>query len=322
MYITRVELTNIKSYVQATIDLRTGVTAIRGHNGAGKSTLLEAIGWALFDYLPYTQKLFVREGESTGKVTVSFISPREGIEYQVTRRCGARADWTVYNPQTGMRIESNADVLDFLRFQMRIESKIELKELFTTALGAPQGTLTADFLATPANRKKKFDALLQVEDYGKSATKLGATASHLKEQIARQEERISGLEREAASLEGWRQTREERLEAQRTTALRLETLEDEIEQVEALLGRLHLAQTEVARSEGVASVAEATHTSARQAQEQAQRLLTESQAAAQTLAETRADHETHLRAERERAQAQERVRERDELVAQRADAAR
>ena len=49
MRITRVELTNIKSYEHAAIDLQSGVTAIRGHNGAGKSTLLEAIGWALFD---------------------------------------------------------------------------------------------------------------------------------------------------------------------------------------------------------------------------------------------------------------------------------
>ena len=321
MRITRVELTNIKSYAHAAIDLRGGVTAIRGHNGAGKSTLLEAIGWALFDYLPYKQKQFVREGENSGKVMVSFISPHDDREYQVTRRLGASSDWAIYDPQTGTRIDSNADVRDFLRRHMRIEGGIKLDELFTSALGAPQGTLTADFLATPALRKAKFDALLQVEDYGIAAKKLGETTSHLKEQIARQEERIAALERESAQLEDWRVERDARRLTQRETAQRLTTLEGEIEQTEATLLRLQQAQTELARREGVARLAEETHASARQRLEQAQRLLAESQTAAQTLTETRADHEAHLRAERDRAQAQRRTQERDALLAKRATVA-
>ncbi len=322
MRITRVELTNIKSYAHAAIDLRGGVTAIRGHNGAGKSTVLEAIGWALFDYLPYKpQKQFVREGESSGKVMVSFISQDDDREYQVTRRLGSSADWSVYDPQTGTRIDSNADVRDFLRRHMRIEGGIKLDELFTSALGAPQGTLTADFLATPAQRKAKFDTLLQVEDYGTAAKKLGETTSYLKEQIARQEERIASLERESAQLEGWRQEREARRRIQRETAERLTKLEGEIERAEAQLLRLQQAQTELARREGVARLAEETHASALQRLEQAQQLLAESQAAARTLTETRADHEAHQRAERDRAQAQRRTQERDELLARRANVA-
>src|SRR5512146_290914 len=137
MRITRVELTNIKSYDQAAIDLRGGVTAIRGHNGAGKSTLLEAVGWALFDFLPYTQEPFVRDGQRAGKVTISFISPLDERDYTVTRRCGARADWVVHDPGTGERIDSKADVLDFLKRHMRLEGSLRLDELFKTALGAP-----------------------------------------------------------------------------------------------------------------------------------------------------------------------------------------
>lgn len=321
MHITRVELTNIKSYTHATIDLRGGVTAIRGHNGAGKSTLLEAIGWALFDHLPYKpQKQFVREGENTGKVVVTFLSPFDDREYQVSRRLGSSTDWAVYDPETGTRIDSHTDVVDFLRRHMRIEGSIKLDELFSSALGAPQGTLTADFLATPANRKKKFDQLLQVEDYGNAADKLRATASYLKVQSARQDERIAGLERESAQLEGWRQTREERRETQHQTTRRLETLEGDIERAETLLSRLQQAQTELTRREGMARVAQETHLSAQQRLEQAARLLGESRAAAQTLAETRADYEAYLRAERERAHAQRRAEERDALASERAEA--
>ena len=321
MRITRIELTNIKSYAHAAIDLHGGVTAIRGHNGAGKSTLLEAVGWALFNHLPYTQGQFVREGENAGKVTVSFISPLDDREYQVTRRCGSRSDWAIFDPETGLRIDSNADVLDFLRRQMRIEGQISLDELFASALGAPQGTLTSDFLATAANRKRKFDALLQVEDYGNAAKKLSATNTHLKEQIARQEERITGLERESAQLEGWRQAREDRLREQRATAHELDALEGEIERIEALLARLRQAQSDVAQREGAARVAEAAHAAAQQRRDQATRLFVESQQATQTLAETRADHDAYQRAERARALAQRRAQERDALLAERASAA-
>src|SRR5574340_513887 len=247
MRITRVELRNIKSYVQAGIDLREGVIAIRGHNGAGKTTLLEAIGWALFDSLPYTQQQFVREGEASGQVVVTFISPLDDRPYEVTRRCGARADWSIFDRETGERIDSKADVTAFLRRHMRIEGSVALDELFTAALGAPQGRLTADFSATPKNRKAKFDALLQVEDYVKAAEKLGKTVSHLKEQSGRQDERIDSLEREAAPLDEWRAERERRRAEQDATARRLEALEGEIEAVEALLERLRLAQAAVAQ---------------------------------------------------------------------------
>lgn len=62
MQILRVELENIKSYEHATVDLRPASNAIMGHNGASKSTLLEAIGFALFDNLPYNSKDFLRQG--------------------------------------------------------------------------------------------------------------------------------------------------------------------------------------------------------------------------------------------------------------------
>jgi len=321
MRITRVELTNIKSYQHASIDLRGGVTAIRGHNGAGKSTLLEAIGWALFDHLPYKQGQFVREGENAGKVMVAFISPLDDREYQVTRRCGSRADWSIFDQETGNRFDSKADVEDFLRRHMRIESSIELAVLFKSALGAPQGTLTADFLETPAVRKTKFDALLQVEDYRKAAEKLHDTVAYLKDQVALQDARIVGLERDAAQLEVWRQQREAARETQRETARGLSAVASDLEQVEALLAQLRQAQTELAQREGVARVAEATHSAARQRLAQATQLRAESQAAAQILAETLADYQAHQRAQRERAHAQRRVQERADLLAQQATAA-
>ena len=313
MRITRVELTNIKSYEHAAIDLQSGVTAIRGHNGAGKSTLLEAIGWALFDYLPYKQEKFVREGQNSGKVVITFIAPREEREYVVTRRCGSRAEWFINDPETGARYDSKVDVLDFLRHQMRLEGSLRLDELFTAALGVPQGMLTSDFLETPTNRKKKFDGLLQVEDYRAAAEHLAKTATYLKDQIQQQDVRIATLEESAAQLEVWRQEREATHETQRDAAQRLAALARDLAQVEATLGQLLQAQTELARCEGVAQVAAATHSAAQQQLAQAATLRDESLVAAQTLAATADDHAAHQRAEAGRAHAQRRAQERDTL---------
>ncbi len=68
----------------------------------------------------------------------------------------------------------------------------------------PRDTFTADFLLSPANRKKKFDVLLQVEDYRTAADKLLGANHYLEEQQHLQDRRIDALERETAQLEGWR----------------------------------------------------------------------------------------------------------------------
>ena len=82
MLITRIELHNVKSYCDEIITLTEGTNAICGENGAGKSTLLEAIGFALFDFLPYTQSDFIREGEKTATVAVSFVSNEDADPYE------------------------------------------------------------------------------------------------------------------------------------------------------------------------------------------------------------------------------------------------
>ena len=173
MRITRVELENIKSYQKLHIDFAPGTTAIRGQNGAGKSTLVEAIGFALFDALAYKQAQFVREGERIGVVTVTFTSALDDREYQAVRRCGGSSDWFIFDPEVQDRVvEQRIDVIAFLRQHLRIESDLNLSTIFNDAIGVPQGTFTADFLLTPATRKKKFDVLLQVEDYRTAADKL------------------------------------------------------------------------------------------------------------------------------------------------------
>ncbi|HCI81841.1 MAG TPA: hypothetical protein DHW02_19370, partial [Ktedonobacter sp.] len=205
MLITRIELENIKSYKKMVVDFRRGTTAISGANGAGKTTLVESIGYALFDYLPYKQEQFIREGEKFGLVTVHLIGG-DDRPYTVERRCGSRSRWFIYDEEANDHVEQKTDVLDKLHDLFGIDRERPLDSLFRDALGVPQGTFTAIFLDKAASRKQTFDALLQVEDYKTAFEKLLETQRLYKEQMMSQQGVIQRLEYETRDLDTWRNT--------------------------------------------------------------------------------------------------------------------
>jgi exonuclease SbcC len=173
MQILQVELENIKSYEHAVVKMQPGVNAIVGHNGAGKSTILEAIGFVLFDSLPYKSSDFLREGTRTGMVAVTFAGSLDERPYRVERRLGGSHLYVVHDVELGAKLcEGKVDVLAFVRRQVGADPTIDLSRLFADAIGVPQGTLTAAFLQAPGQRKLIFDALLQVDEYRTAVDKL------------------------------------------------------------------------------------------------------------------------------------------------------
>ncbi|HEX9412836.1 MAG TPA: SMC family ATPase [Ktedonobacterales bacterium] len=320
MLITRVELQNIKSFRHAAVTLRRGTTAVRGHNGAGKSTLVEAIGWALFDALPYSQSQFVREGERSGQVTVTFLSADDDREYQVVRRAGSAPAWYVYDPELDHRpAEQKADVLDFLRRHLRVDGEIALDALFTDALGVPQGTLTADFLLTAAHRKKKFDALLQVEDFSRAAEKLRDTRSYLHDSIHAQDTEIARLERETESLDAWRADMTAKRERERELGIHLAETQRQHDAAAAQRDALLQREREVKRLESVTELAHVAWESAERAAGALRAQVAEAEEAERVCAASRADHEIYQRAEGTLADARGRATTRDHRLRQRAD---
>jgi exonuclease SbcC len=210
MLITRIELENIKSYRQVAVDFRRGTTAISGANGAGKTTLVEAIGFALFGYLPYKHDQFVREGEKYGKVVVHLLGNDER-PYTVERRCGSGGRWLIYDQEADLRLEQRADVEDKLHEIFGIDRERPLDSLFRDALGVPQGTFTSIFLDVGSKRKQTFDALLQIEDYKTAADNLLDTQKYYKEQMLEQKVQIQRLTLLTGELDTWRlQLREAR----------------------------------------------------------------------------------------------------------------
>ena len=200
MHITKIELEDIKSHKAATFDFERGTTAITGANGAGKTTIIEAVAWTLFDLLDYKKDDFVRRGAKKGTVNVTFESSLDERQYRVYRDTGN--GYYIYDPQLKMRIaDKKEEVTRFLWQHLGVEAGTDLEALFRRAIGVPQGTFTAIFLETAAERKKAFDKLLKVEEYRQGADKLLETSRYIETQITVAREKIARAEGELARFE-------------------------------------------------------------------------------------------------------------------------
>ena len=320
MLIHSLTLENVKCYPQATIRFSPGTNTIVGHNGSGKTTILEAIGYALFDHLPYNQADFVREGQRSASVTVDFLSDYDERAYQVMRSCGSSNVYRVLDPELAMKIcEGKADVMQFLRQHLGIEPDTDPGELFRNAVGVPQGSFTASFLATASARKAVFDPLLKVAEYRRAWERLREPLSLLSQRKSDQSEIISGLKGELNRLP--------------TVQAEANALTTRISNAEV---ELRVAQTDLATAESARQAMETkrerllelqriTQIQQQAVAEQeralaaAQQRLTESEEAATTTEANRAGHEAYRVAQQDQRAVHERMAQRRELQEERAD---
>lgn len=318
MLITRLELENIKSYKQITVNFQRGTTAISGANGAGKTTLVEAIGFALFDSMPYKQDQFVREGEKYGRVVVHLLG-NDDRPYEVERRCGTSASWTLYDCEANFRLEQRADVQDKLHELFGIERERELKSLFGDALGVPQGTFTSIFLQKPSLRKTTFDALLQIEDYRTAFEYLLEAQKQYKEQQLEQEREIQRLTFETRELEIWRASLKAKREEDQELKARNLHITQRLEEQRAYFVQLKQRQEHLQQCQNQRAVTAQRSESARQRLEMAERHLSEACNAHQAIEESRADYERYQRTEAELARLRQDERRRNALRQQQAN---
>jgi exonuclease SbcC len=200
MQITAVELENIKNYEAGSFALGPGITAIHGPNGSGKTTILEAISWALFDYLAYKKEDFLKRGAKKGSVRVSFQSSLDGREYTVYR--DTANGYYIYDPVTKFKlVEQKSQVASWLKQHLGVEPSTDLRSLFTSAIGVPQGTFTVDFAEQPAKRKIEFDRVLRVDEYQRSADDLISLVRFGESRLTELREGIARLEVQVAALD-------------------------------------------------------------------------------------------------------------------------
>jgi DNA repair protein SbcC/Rad50 len=168
--ILSVTLKNFKAHSDRAFQFQPGTNAISGENGAGKTSILEAIAWVLFDHKgEYKVEDFIRNGAATAQATVQFVSSRDQRTYEVQR--STRSGYTIYDPQLNEKLNLTRikeEVLPWLRQNLGVSPGTDLSELFSSTIGVPQGTFTADFQLTPEKRKGIFDKVLKVEEYQKT----------------------------------------------------------------------------------------------------------------------------------------------------------
>ena len=319
MLIRSLTLDNVKSYAQAKVEFSPGTNAIVGPNGAGKTTILEAIGFALFDHLPYSRADFVRAGQRSASVAVDFLSDYDERAYQVIRSCGGSSAYTIMDVELAIKIcEGKADVMQFLRLHLGIDQDTELEELFRNAVGVPQGSFTVSFLETPRIRKAVFDPLLKVAEYR------GAW-ERLREPLGLLNQRQEDLAVEVGSLEG---------ELKRMPAVRAEAGELTVQirsgETELRAAKVELTAAESARKamvvkrERLQELRRMVQLQEREAAERertlstARQRLTESERAVTTLEANRAGHEAYRAAQKAQSAVNERLAQRRRLEEERA----
>ena len=320
MLIHSLTLENVKSYTRAKVEFSPGTNAIVGHNGSGKTTILEAIGYALFDHLPYSQADFVREGQRSASVTVEFLSDYDERAYQVMRSCGSGRTYAVIDPELGIRIcEGKTDVMQFLRLHLGIGPDAEPGDLFRNAVGVPQGSFTVSFLATASARKAIFDPLLKVAEYRRAWERMREPLSLLRERVGDQAVEISRLEgelirlpavqAEADALTGLISTADTEL---RAAQMELTAAESARQTMEAKRERLLELQSMVQMEQQVVAEQERTLAVARQR-------LTESKEAVTTTEANRAGHDAYRAAQQDQRAVNERMVQRRRLQDERAN---
>ncbi|HEY0545100.1 MAG TPA: SMC family ATPase [Pyrinomonadaceae bacterium] len=261
MHVTRVELVNIKSHINSEFNFGRGTTAITGENGAGKTTILEAIAWSLFDTLDYSKDDFLRRGAKKGSVRVTFESDLDERQYTVYRDTGT--GYHVFDHGLSMRIaEKKKDVSDFLQMHLGIEPGTDLKALFRSAIGVPQGSFTAEFILPPNARKAAFDRLLKVEEYRDGAERLRDTVRLIEERTAHVRERIASAEGQLARYDELVREHAETASRARELEATLAALKQEIAGRTRVVKEMDAAEQRVNDSRALMSRLEVEHEAA------------------------------------------------------------
>ncbi len=323
MRILSIELENIKSYDYARVEFTEGVNAIVGHNGAGKSTLLEAVGFTLFSSLDYAQGAFLREGAKQGSVTVAFESKADDRVYEVVRRIGgAGIKQVVHDPELGTSpAEGGPDVERFLRVHMGLQPNADLARIFRDAVGVPQGTLTAAFQLTAANRKAVFDSLLQVEEYKNAWERLREPLNVLEDRSSQVAQVIARLEGMLEALPALTARAGANSAELATTAAALATARDGLSRVQAELVALEEKRVTLQAADRARESARAALASALAALQVAQVHLQEAQDARAIVAAHQLGHDLYLDAQRARGELDRRRQEREQLQLARGNSA-
>jgi exonuclease SbcC len=183
-------LKNFKTYDSASINFKSGVTAIIGENGIGKSTILQAIEYALYGkvkthgrffgtkFTPDIGTALIQTNKNSASVKLTFTSPITKKDYTVTRKIthkGAKAQLL----EDGRTLTSGITAVN-----RTVESLIGADiDSFSAIAYVRQGEISSLTLAPPSEREGVINSILNLEIYGEAAKKAGEEKRQLERKV-------------------------------------------------------------------------------------------------------------------------------------------
>lgn len=255
MMITKIVLSNIKSYVYEEIDFSEGINCILGLNGSGKSTIIESIGLALFNFNKVTLNQMLRYNESKGYIEVEFIANDER-KYKVvkTLRLKGSSSVKIIDMLTGTELYDNSsDVYAFIKKILKIKKTKEFTRMFEEIIAVPQGQYVSAFLEKSSVRKENFDRLFDLHVYKETANKVKDIVDNFKNnQVQRlkseiddingqvknldeKDQALANINKELADLEKEKVSLKEKLELVKEQKAHLEFAKSELEKLQTNL---------------------------------------------------------------------------------------
>ncbi len=214
MIVKAIEMRNVRSYKQASVELPLGKTLFEGDIGSGKSTILMAIEFAFFGLGSETGSSLLRVGESEGRVRMIFDV--DGREYEILRvlsRKGSKVQQTegrLRTPDATIHLsptELKEKILEVLQFNEVPDPKAQ-SWIYRYAVYTPQEEMKSILLLTPDLRLQILRRAFGIEDYKLA----GENANELGREIRRKAENLEGRAADFDDLksrvERWREQRE------------------------------------------------------------------------------------------------------------------
>ncbi len=174
MIIKEIELKDIRSHRQTTVDFTDGINIITGNTGSGKSSILMALEYALFGKIGEGKeegKMLLRRGTTNGSISVQF--EENGSEYHIKRGL-KRTKIGVNNDDSVNEIRKNEEIVDlqnrasdlnnYILNVLKIESDTPLKT-FESITYIKQDELKELIFDSGQTKQEYIDQLLQLNKY-------------------------------------------------------------------------------------------------------------------------------------------------------------
>ncbi len=170
MIIEKVELQNFRNHINKTVNFYSGINLLYGKNGSGKTSILEAIGITLFhsELRNKNNKVdAVTEGQKNAKIKVHFLAD-DGLRYIAEKNLPSGISKLTQIDNKNFSITGKNEIQVKIRELLGI--KLNSDKFFSNIIVASQNKITDIFADTPAERRKNFDSIFNMEVYSQIST--------------------------------------------------------------------------------------------------------------------------------------------------------